>query len=56
VEGGGRGIWSDGALWPWVYRVTQDISESTSMVSKMGKTVLITGANRGYVLVSRAET
>jgi len=56
VEGGGRGIWSDGALCPWVYRSVQDISETTSTVSKMGKTVLITGANRGYVPALQAET
>ena len=56
MEGDVRGIRSDGALWPWVHRVTQDISELISIAWKMGKTVLITGANRGYVPALQAET
>jgi len=47
-----RGIWSGGSQLLLVYSVTEEIKRVISLTITMGKTVLITGANRGYVLYS----
>jgi hypothetical protein len=48
VTSGGRGIWIDGSC----QLITHHCISKTikRVILRMGKTVLITGANRGYVL------